>query len=94
MNATEQTVDIVGDTAVIHGANTLTESGNVLARETLHRCVRQAERNLDGTVCAGDRDLTVTSSAIRASTRVLISSRIGRTASTPLPAGSSSAQSR
>ena len=33
MNATEQTVDIVGDTAVIHGVNTLTDSGNVLARE-------------------------------------------------------------
>jgi len=33
MNATEQTVDIVGDTAVIHGVNTLTEAGNVLARE-------------------------------------------------------------
>ncbi|MFD9663994.1 nuclear transport factor 2 family protein [Rhodococcus sp. NPDC059968] len=33
MNASEQTVDIVGDTAVIHGVNTLTESGNVLARE-------------------------------------------------------------
>ncbi|WAM11962.1 nuclear transport factor 2 family protein [Rhodococcus sp. JS3073] len=33
MNATEQSVDIVGDTAVIHGVNTLTESGNVLARE-------------------------------------------------------------
>ncbi len=46
MNATEQTVDIVDDTAEIHGVNTLTESG------------------------------------------------IGRTASTPLPAGSSSAQSR
>ncbi|MFC9838506.1 DUF4440 domain-containing protein [Rhodococcus sp. NPDC127530] len=28
-----QTVDIVGDTAVIHGVNTLTESGTVLARE-------------------------------------------------------------
>ncbi|WP_257015449.1 nuclear transport factor 2 family protein [Rhodococcus sp. ACS1] len=46
MNATEQTVDIVDDTAEIHGVNTLTESG------------------------------------------------IGRTASTPLLAGSSSAQSR
>lgn len=33
-------------------------------------------------------------SAISASTRFLISSRIGRTASTPLPAGSSSSQSR
>ncbi|MFC0446829.1 nuclear transport factor 2 family protein [Rhodococcus jostii] len=33
MNPTEQTVDIVGDTAVIHGVNTLTETGNVLARE-------------------------------------------------------------
>lgn len=33
-------------------------------------------------------------SAIRASMRVLISSRIGRTESTPLPAGSSRAQSR
>ncbi|TQC43495.1 nuclear transport factor 2 family protein [Rhodococcus sp. WS4] len=33
MNPAEQTVDIVGDTAVIHGVNTLTESGNVLARE-------------------------------------------------------------
>ena len=33
MNASEQTVDIVGDTAVIHGVNTLTEAGNVLAQE-------------------------------------------------------------
>ncbi|WP_256973364.1 nuclear transport factor 2 family protein [Rhodococcus sp. NCIMB 12038] len=33
MNATGQVVDIVGDTAVIHGVNTVTESGNVLARE-------------------------------------------------------------
>lgn len=33
-------------------------------------------------------------SAIRSSTRVLISSRIGRTASTPWPAGSSTFQSR
>lgn len=33
MNPTEQTVDIVGDTAVIHGVNTLVESGKVIARE-------------------------------------------------------------
>ena len=33
MNPTEQLVDVVGDTAVIHGVNTLTESGSVLARE-------------------------------------------------------------
>lgn len=33
MNATDQVVDIVGDTAVIHGVNTVTETGNVLAHE-------------------------------------------------------------
>jgi curli biogenesis system outer membrane secretion channel CsgG len=33
MNPTEQFVDVVGDTAVIHGVNTITETGNVLARE-------------------------------------------------------------
>jgi len=33
MNPTEQTVDIVGDTAVIHGVNTLVESGKVIGRE-------------------------------------------------------------
>jgi hypothetical protein len=33
MNATEQTVDIVGDTAVIHGVNTIRQAGKVLARE-------------------------------------------------------------
>lgn len=33
MNPTEQIVDIVGDTAVIHGVNTLLQDGNVLARE-------------------------------------------------------------
>jgi hypothetical protein len=33
MNATEQSVDIAGDTAVIHGRNTITQAGKVLARE-------------------------------------------------------------
>ena len=33
MNPSEQTVDIAGDTAVIHGVNTLIQDGKVLARE-------------------------------------------------------------
>ena len=33
MNATEQTVDFAGDTAVVHGLNTITQAGRVLARE-------------------------------------------------------------
>jgi len=33
MNATQQLVDIEGDTAVIHGLNTITQDGKVLARE-------------------------------------------------------------
>lgn len=33
MNPTEQTVDFAGDVAVVHGLNTLTQSGKVLARE-------------------------------------------------------------
>jgi hypothetical protein len=33
MNATEQIVDIAGDTAVIHGRNTITQAGKVPARE-------------------------------------------------------------
>jgi uncharacterized protein DUF4440 len=33
MNPTEQIVDIAGDTAVIHGVNTLIQSGRVLAKE-------------------------------------------------------------
>ncbi len=33
MNPSEQLVDIVGDTAVIHGVNTLIDGGEVLARE-------------------------------------------------------------
>jgi hypothetical protein len=33
MNPTEQMVDIAGDTAVIHGVNTLIQSGRVLAKE-------------------------------------------------------------
>lgn len=33
MNPTEQTVDIAGDTAVIHGVNTLIQSGQVVAKE-------------------------------------------------------------
>jgi hypothetical protein len=33
MNPSEQFVDISGDTAVIHGVNTLIDDGNVLARE-------------------------------------------------------------
>ena len=33
MNPSEQLVDIAGDTAVIHGVNTLIDGGNVLARE-------------------------------------------------------------
>jgi len=32
MNATEQTVDFAGDTAVVRGLNTITQSGKVLAR--------------------------------------------------------------
>jgi hypothetical protein len=33
MNPTDQIVDTTGDTAVIHGVNTLTQSGRVLAKE-------------------------------------------------------------
>jgi hypothetical protein len=33
MNPSEQTVDFAGDVAVVHGLNTLTESGKRLARE-------------------------------------------------------------
>ena len=33
MNPTEQTVDIIGDTAVIHGVNTLVQDGKTIARE-------------------------------------------------------------
>ena len=33
MTAPDQVVDVVGDTAVIHGINTVTQSSNVLARE-------------------------------------------------------------
>jgi hypothetical protein len=33
MNPSEQIVDVAGDTAVIHGVNTLIEGGKVLARE-------------------------------------------------------------
>lgn len=33
MNPSEQLVDIMGDTAAIHGVNTLIDSGKVLARE-------------------------------------------------------------
>jgi hypothetical protein len=33
MNPSEQMVDIAGDTAVIHGVNTLIKSGRVLAKE-------------------------------------------------------------
>src|SRR5271170_4666313 len=33
MNPTEQTVDFAGDAAVVHGLNTITQSGKVLARE-------------------------------------------------------------
>ena len=33
MNPSEQLVDIAGDTAVIHGVNTLVDNGKVLARE-------------------------------------------------------------
>jgi hypothetical protein len=33
MNPTEQTVDFAGAAAVVHGVNTVTQSGNVLARE-------------------------------------------------------------
>lgn len=33
MNPSEQLVDIAGDTAVIHGVNTLIDGGNVLARD-------------------------------------------------------------
>lgn len=32
MNPTEQLVDIAGDTAVIHGLNTLTQNGRVMSR--------------------------------------------------------------
>jgi uncharacterized protein DUF4440 len=33
MNPSEQMVDIAGDTAVIHGVNTLIQDGEVIARE-------------------------------------------------------------
>lgn len=33
MNPSEQTVDIAGDTAVVHGVNTVLDNGAVLARE-------------------------------------------------------------
>jgi len=32
MNATEQTVDFAGDAAVVHGLNTITQSGKAPAR--------------------------------------------------------------
>lgn len=57
MNATDQVVDIVGDTAMSHGVDTVTESGNLLARERFTDVfVKQ-----DGTwmaLGAGDLDLT------------------------------------
>ena len=34
MNPSEQLVDVMGDTAVIHGVNTLTEGGKVLSTES------------------------------------------------------------
>ena len=33
MNPSEQVVDIAGDTAVVHGVNTLMENGKTLGRE-------------------------------------------------------------
>ncbi len=33
MSATEETVDFAGDAAVVHGLNTITESGKVLTRQ-------------------------------------------------------------
>ena len=33
MNASEQTVDFAGDAAVVHGLNTIVQSGKTLARE-------------------------------------------------------------
>ncbi len=33
MNPSEQTVDFAGDAAVVHGLNTLMQSGKILARE-------------------------------------------------------------
>jgi urease alpha subunit len=54
MNPSEQLVDIRGDTAVIHGVNTLIAGGGGNGQGTLHRCVRAAERHLDRAVSAGD----------------------------------------
>ncbi len=33
MSATEETVDLAGDAAVVHGVNTITQSGKVLTRQ-------------------------------------------------------------
>ena len=54
MNPSEQLVDIAGDTAVIHGVNTLIDGGEVAGARALHRCLRAAERNVDGAFRPGD----------------------------------------
>jgi hypothetical protein len=58
MNPSEQIVDIAGDTAVIHGVNTLLQDGKTLARERFTD-VFVAERYLDGDLRAGDSNLIV-----------------------------------
>jgi hypothetical protein len=32
-NASDELIDVVGDTAVIHGVNTITQGGNIVGRE-------------------------------------------------------------
>ena len=44
MNPTEQVVDIVGDTAVIHGVNTSNPGREEHRARALHRCLRQGRR--------------------------------------------------
>ena len=55
MNPSEQIVDIAGDTAVIHGVNTLIAGRQGDCSRAIQRRVRVAERRMDGAVCAGDR---------------------------------------
>lgn len=79
-------------TILAHASDTGNAVGTMRGRPRLHtataRTVRPPVRP------GGHTPRWLSISAISASTRSLISSRIGRTASTPLPAGSSRAQSR
>ena len=54
MNPSDQLVDIAGDTAVIHGVNTLDRRRRSDGARAVHRRVHAAERNMDGAFRAGD----------------------------------------